>query len=99
KQAAAAKMASDVLAKQASIRAALAAADVEVFGAVQNVLNAVFIRASCDQAKQVQAMAGVRRVTRSRQFKPLINEAELIVGAPEARNVLGGENNAGAGLR
>ena len=84
---------------QIPVKAALANKGVDVFGSVHNVLNAVFVRATREQARNLGEVAGVRRVVRMRRFKPLANRAAEIVRATEAVQAMGGVDQAGAGLR
>ncbi len=84
---------------QLPVKAALAERGAEVFGSVHNVLNAVFVRASREQARSLDSVPGVRRVVRMRRFKPLINRASEAVRAAEAVRLMGGTGQAGAGVR
>lgn len=102
------KLAEPVLAAQDLVRARLTASDIEVIGATQHVLNAVFIRATVDQARQVAATPGVQRVFRARRIKtwasgdrygPRADAASDVIRALEARQSLGGNAQAGAGMR
>lgn len=100
------KLAEPVAAAQNLVVSRLAAADIEVIGAAQHVLNAVFVRATPEQAKQIAATPGVRRVFRARKFRtwanrygPRANSAGDVIRALEARRALGGNNLAGAGFR
>lgn len=88
-----------VAASQSPVKERLAAADIEVLGSSQHVLNAVFVRATPDQARQVLATEGVRRVYRARRFKPMANKAAEIIHAVEARAAIGGDSRAGEGFR
>ncbi len=93
------KLAAPVLAAQGLVRARFAASDIEVIGATQHVLNAVFIRATVDEARQVATTPGVSRVFRARRFQtwatdnrygPRANAAGDVIRALEARQALGG---------
>ncbi len=72
---------------------------VRVLGSTQNVLNAVFVRATRAQAEQIRMQAGVRSVSVARRIKPFINAANDIIRAPAARAALGGDSRAGEGIR
>ena len=72
---------------------------VEVTSSVCHVLNAVFVKATRKQARQLGRLAGIKRVVQARRFKLMLNAAEDIVGLPAAWNALGGVGNAGAGIR
>lgn len=84
---------------QAPIEAAAAASGARVVGSVRNVLNAVFVEATAEQARGLDAVPGIRRVVRNRRFKLMLNSASDIVDAAEARQMLGGSDFAGAGVR
>ncbi len=72
---------------------------VRVLGATQHVLNAVFVRATREQAEAIRAQEGVRRVAVARRIKRYADAAGEIIRAPQARAVLGGESRAGEGIR
>ncbi len=84
---------------QVPVKAAIAANRVRVAGSVQNVLNAVFVEATVEQARALGAIPGVKRVVRNRRFKLMLNSLSEIVGAGEARRLIGGSEAAGAGVR
>ena len=88
-----------VVEAQASVKAALASHGVEVTGSVHNILNAVFVRATREQARSLSQVSGVSRIVRMRRFKPLLNRASEIVRATEAVQALGGTDRAGEGIR
>ncbi|MEZ5391660.1 MAG: S8 family serine peptidase [Bryobacterales bacterium] len=92
-------MGASVVEAQAPVKEALAARGVQVTGSVHNVLNAVFVRATREQARTLGEVAGVARVMRMRRFKPLLNRASQIVRADEAIQALGGSGRAGEGIR
>jgi uncharacterized protein (TIGR03437 family) len=83
---------------QAPVREALRSRGLRVTGAVQTVLNAVFVEAPPSREAELRALPGVQRVQRMRRFKPLLDRAVQLVNAPNAWAVLGGEN-AGAGVK
>ena len=84
---------------QTPVKAAAAASGARVVGAVRNVLNAVFVEATAAQARALGAAPGVKRVVRNRRFKLMLNSVSDIVDADEARQLLGGSDAAGAGVR
>ena len=86
-------------AAQEPIKNAIRTQGIEVTGSVCHTLNAVFIRATKEQAEQIKLLPGVKRVDRARRFKLLTNAAGEIVGAPAAWSTMGGIENAGAGLK
>lgn len=84
---------------QAPVEAAAAASGARVVGSVRNVLNAVFVEATAEQARGLGAVSGIRRVVRNRRFKLMLNSASDIVDAAEAKRLIGGSDSAGAGVR
>jgi uncharacterized protein (TIGR03437 family) len=84
---------------QEPLKAAIEQQGAEVVGSVRHVLNAIFIRATREQAARIRGLGGVDRVVRNSRFKMLLNRAGEIVRAPDAWNALGGIDKAGAGLR
>ena len=84
---------------QAPVKAAIAASQARVAGAVRNVLNAVFVEATVEQARALGAVPGVARVVRNRRFKLMLNSVSEIVGADEAQQLLGGSDAAGEDVR
>ncbi len=84
---------------QAPVKTAIAAGQARVAGAVRNVLNAVFVEATVEQARALGVIPGVKRVVRNRRFKLMLNSVSEIVGAVEARQLIGGSEAAGAGVR
>jgi minor extracellular serine protease Vpr len=84
---------------QNSLRAELQSRGLRVTGAVQTVLNAVFVIASRDREAELRNIPGVEGVVRLRKFRPLLNRAVQLVNAPAAWAQLGGSGNAGAGVK
>lgn len=88
-----------LIAKQSALRDALEARNFHVYGAMQHLLNAVFVTANPAQVDELKAMPGVAGVVPVRRYKPLLNKAVLLVNAPAAWNLLGGVGSAGLGSR
>ena len=86
-------------AAQEPVKTAIRTLGVEVTGSVCHTLNAIFIRATKEQAEQLKLLPAIKRVDRARRFKLLANAAAEIVGAPAAWITMGGIENAGAGIR
>ncbi len=84
---------------QASLRAGLAELGVPVIGAVDTLANAVFVLAGEERLEELRGLPGVARVTRMLPLKPQLDRAIALVNAPAAWTVLGGEQNAGAGVK
>lgn len=89
-----------VVAQQAGMRQILEAEPVEVIGASQLLVNAIYMVGDAESAARLRRMPGVRGVVRMRRYRRLIDDAATgIVNAPQAWSTLGGESNAGAGRR
>ena len=84
---------------QDPVIAAIKALDVRVLGSVRNVLNAVFVRATVDQAAAIGGMPGVRGVVRGRRYEPMLKTASGIVRVSAARIRPGGTQLYGEGMR
>ena len=78
---------------------ALEAGGAEVLGSVQNVLNAVFIRASAEQAEAFKTIPGVRRVEPSRDLAFKLNRISNVVGLSTAKLRPDGTTATGAGVK
>lgn len=88
---------SNVRAAQASVRVALAAADVDVVTSTDTVMNALIVRSG--DPEQLRRTPGVARVYPVRLYKMTLDRARVLHKLPEAAALLGGEENAGAGTR
>ncbi len=88
-----------ILAKQSALRDTLEARHYHVYGAMQHLLNALFVTASASQVDELKSLPGVMGVVPVRRYKPLLNRAVELVNAPAAWNLLGGVGNAGLGQK
>ncbi|HWQ53193.1 MAG TPA: S8 family serine peptidase [Bryobacteraceae bacterium] len=88
-----------ILAAQSTVRRELARRAVPVTGAVERILNAVFVEAPPDRVDELRALPGVRAVAPMRRRKLLLDRAAELVSAPAAWAALGGTGNAGAGVK
>ncbi len=88
-----------VRAAQLKVEAEVRNRNLPVTGAVQNVLNAVFVEASPSRVAELRAIPGVKMVVRLHRFRPTLNRAVNLVNAPAAWNAAGGTGNAGAGVK
>ena len=77
------------------------ASGATVLGAVRSVLNAVFVRATPDQADAMRRIAGVRSVVRARELKQFLDAVahEDIVRLGAARRLRSDSAVDGEGLR
>lgn len=86
-------------AAQRNLRAELARRHLQVTGSVHTLLNAVFVRVTRDQAASLTGIAGVSRVSYMPRMRRQLDQAVQLIGAPGAWDVLGGPDNAGAGVK
>ncbi|GAB4369156.1 MAG: hypothetical protein OHK0021_12190 [Bryobacter sp.] len=85
--------------QQGKLRLALAQAKVQVLDATQVVLNALYVRATPEQAKALEKMPGVLRVDKMRKLYAHANRALDVNNVRAAWNRVGGPAGAGAGVR
>jgi uncharacterized protein (TIGR03437 family) len=86
-------------AAQSSLRSRLSERNIPVTGAVQTLLNAVFVAVPEDRVAELKTLPGVRRVAHMPRIKRHLDRAVELVNAPNAWNTLGGIQNAGAGVK
>lgn len=86
-------------AAQQVLRHELEVRKIPVLGAVQTVLNAIFIQATPEQAAEIAKLPGVKGVEKSRRMKRTLDRAAPLINAPAAWSALGGVDNAGAGIK
>ncbi len=84
---------------QTSLRAQLAQRNVRVTGAVETLLNAVFVRATEEEAARLRGLPGVKRVAWVRPVRHHLDRAVDLVNATAAWSAAGGPQNAGAGVK
>jgi uncharacterized protein (TIGR03437 family) len=84
---------------QQTLREAAAAHKFTVTGSADIVLNAVFVTATPDRVAEMESLPGVKGVMRMRNVQHFMNTAAAIQNAPAAWNLLGGQGNAGAGVK
>ena len=98
--AAAAGYRQQVESRQAIVIRDLESRQIHVTGSVSTLMNAVFIATTPDRIAEVQGLSGVSGV----RFLPpvkrrFLNKATVAGGAPAAWTALGGQSNAGAGIK
>ncbi|MGO9095539.1 MAG: S8 family serine peptidase [Bryobacteraceae bacterium] len=86
-------------AAQQTLRRQLAGRQIRVTGSAKLLLNALFVEAS--DARQLQGLAGVRRVAPLRPMHRHLDHALPLVNAPQAWTALAGAGlaNPGAGIK
>jgi len=84
---------------QAAVKSQLAARNFTVTGSVSVLQNLIFVTALPNRVSELQSIPGVISVQPMRRFKPALNRAGQILNAPTAWNNVGGQSNAGAGIK
>src|SRR5208283_1117839 len=83
----------------ASLRTALDGRQFTVTGEVETVLNAVFVAATPDRVAELRSLPGVSAVVPLRRRHLTLNKAVPAMNGPAAWQTLGGQQNAGRGIK
>jgi minor extracellular serine protease Vpr len=84
---------------QTAMRGLIEERRIRAHGAAHTLVNAIFIQASADEAETLRNLPGVSRVEYLPPLQRELDRAVELVRAPAAWDVLGGETNAGAGMK
>lgn len=84
---------------QARVRQALADLKVGVIGANHTLANVIFVNASRDEVAALSAIPGVALVQKLQPIKLHLNQAAELMNVPRAWGVIGGDQNAGSGIK
>ncbi|HXE63303.1 MAG TPA: hypothetical protein VN519_07170, partial [Bryobacteraceae bacterium] len=84
---------------QRNMKAQIAARHIRITGAVQHVMNAIFVAATPEQAAELRTLPGVKAVTPLRRRYRLSDQLSL-TNVQQAWNSskIGGQGKAGAGM-
>ena len=85
--------------EQDGVRSLIQARKIRVHGASQTLVNAIFVRASEAEAATLRGLPGVSRVEYLPPLKRKLDRAIDLIRASAAWNTLGGQANAGAGMK
>jgi uncharacterized protein (TIGR03437 family) len=87
--------------QQDAVKRELAGRNFEIVGSSSIVMNAIFVVASPDRVAELQNISGVLGVMPERRVHPMLNKATALANAPAAwaQAAIGGQSNAGAGIR
>ena len=88
-----------VAATQEPVVAALEVEGATILGSVQNVLNAVFVRATADQARAFESIPGIRSVTPSLDLELNLDGVAEVVGLNSANLRPAGLAATGEGVK
>lgn len=88
-----------IAAAQRSLRQAAEQNGVQVIGSVEVLANAVFILAEPRQAEALSRLPGVSHVVPLKPIRRKLTKAADLVNAPRAWDLMGGDRNAGLGVK
>ena len=90
-----------IVSRQQSLMTELASRNIRVTGSVNTLLNAVFVATGPDRLAEIRALPGVIGVMPERVMKLSLNKATALANAPAAwaQASIGGQSNAGAGIK
>jgi uncharacterized protein (TIGR03437 family) len=88
-----------IAARQATLKLALNARNIHVISSSQILLNAVYVTAPGVDMSTLRSLPGVARVVRMLPIHRALNVALGLENVPAAWNALGGQQNAGKGIR
>lgn len=88
-----------VVESQSAVRAEIARRGLHEHGLAETLVNAIFVSAEPEDVEALAAMPGVRYVREMRPIRMAMTRANDVVRSPGAWNQLGGQNNAGSGVR
>ena len=84
---------------QNSVLAQLAARKIPVSATSQLLVNAIFVRVAHQDAPALQSIPGVKWIQYQPTSRPALAAAEDLIHVPAAWSAIGGNANAGAGVR
>ena len=90
---------SEIRAGQAAVRNALARKSIPVIGSAHTLVNAVFVRLPLARVGELQGLPGVRTSMYLPPVRRHLNRALDLVNASAAWSQIGGQANAGAGVK
>ena len=85
--------------RQAALAGELARRQIQVTSRVSHLLNALFVSAPGHSIDELRAIPGVKSVTPMRRMKASLNRAVQLMDAQTAWNAVGGQSNAGKGIK
>jgi len=88
-----------IQARQAAVASELAGRHILVTSRVSHLLNALFVSAPGHSIDELSAIPGVKSVTPMRRTKAMLNRAVPLMDTQTAWNAVGGQSNAGKGIK
>jgi len=89
----------ELRAHQGAVAGELAARHIRVTSQVSYLLNALFVSAPGHNIDELRAIPGVKSVTPMRRMRAHLNRALTLVNAQAAWSAVGGQSNAGKGIK
>jgi uncharacterized protein (TIGR03437 family) len=86
-------------ARQRTLMADLASRKIQMNGSTTTLINAIFVTAPASRVSEMLGIPGVAGVRPMHRFKPSLNAATQLMNAPAAWNTVGGQANAGKGIK
>jgi minor extracellular serine protease Vpr len=86
-------------ARQRTVMSELATRRIQVTGSTASLINAIFVTAPASRVSEMLGIPGVAGVRPMHRFKPNLNAATQLMNAPAAWNTVGGQSNAGKGIK
>lgn len=86
-------------ARQQSMKTELATRGFQVTGSVSTSWNAIFVTTVPQRVGELQNLPDVTAVIRMRMMRPNLDRATVLMNAPAAWTALGGQANAGKGIK
>jgi len=86
-------------ARQAAMTSEFAGRHIQVTSQVSHLLNALFVSAPGHSIDELRAIPGVKSVTPMRRLQAKLNRAVQLMDAQAAWNAVGGQSNAGKGIK
>jgi uncharacterized protein (TIGR03437 family) len=88
-----------VKANQAALTREIESRGMHVTGSASDLVNTLFVTADSSRFAELQSLPGVVAVRPMRRFQAKLDRALTAMNAPAAWTVLGGQTNAGAGIK
>jgi len=85
--------------KQLALVKEMESRNIKVTGRESTLINALFVTVTPDRLAELQGLPGVLGVRPMRRAKPTMNKAVQVMNAPAAWNLVGGQSNAGKGIK
>jgi len=86
-------------ARQQTVKTELANRRITVTGSTSVLINAVFVTAPSDRVAEMLSIPGVTAVRPMHRLKLFLNAATTLMNASAAWNLVGGQTNAGKGVK